>query len=262
LHLQEATARTEIDPIMLANALATLEAAWADPASFREFCRRLLGDQRAVTTSPFAQWFLQPAETRAWPELLLQEGFGSSLSPDWAWQDALGDCSFTPENGLLLHAANGRDLWERNLSAPRLLRPMSGPCAIQTVCTPVAAERPAIGGLLLWKDPGNFLRLDRGSGGEHEISFHGCLESQPVVIGRGRLPSERIVLRLEQHADRVHALCSADAQGWFTVGHAAFPPSDPVAVGLHAIGNVNRTIYCGAHPDGTAIRFETFQIWR
>ena len=34
-----------------------------------------------------------------------------------------------------------------------------------------------------------------------------------------------------------------------------------IKVGLPAIGNINRTIYRGAYPDGTAIRFESFQLW-
>jgi hypothetical protein len=28
-----------------------------------------------------------------------------------------------------------------------------------------------------------------------------------------------------------------------------------------AIGNIDRTIYRGAYPDGTAIRFESFMLW-
>ena len=57
------------------------------------------------------------------------------------------------------------------------------------------------------------------------------------------------------------ALCSADGENWFTVGHAAFAVEDPIQVGLHAIGNIDRTIYRGAYPDGAAIRFESFQLW-
>ncbi|MBI3721796.1 MAG: hypothetical protein HY248_04510 [Fimbriimonas ginsengisoli] len=31
--------------------------------------------------------------------------------------------------------------------------------------------------------------------------------------------------------------------------------------GLHAIGQTDRTIYPGAYPGGTAIRFERFELW-
>jgi hypothetical protein len=59
----------------------------------------------------------------------------------------------------------------------------------------------------------------------------------------------------------VNALCSPDGERWFTVGHAEFPVEDPVEVGLHAIGSIDRTIYPGAYPEGTAIRFEVFEVW-
>jgi hypothetical protein len=31
--------------------------------------------------------------------------------------------------------------------------------------------------------------------------------------------------------------------------------------GLHAIGAFDRMIYPGAYPEGTAIRFESFELW-
>jgi len=83
-----------------------------------------------------------------------------------------------------------------------------------------------------------------------------------LIIGRGRLLGERVVLRLERVGDRVSALCSANGQNWFTVGHILFPVEDPVEIGLHAIGAIDRTIYHGAYPDGTAIRFESVRHGR
>ena len=122
-------------------------------------------------------------------------------------------------------------------------------------------DKPSIGGILLWKDKQNYLRLDRGTRGTYEINFSGCIANKDVIIGRGRLPFERVFLRMERHGGRVKALCSADGAGWFTVGGVEFPVEDPVEVGLHAIGNIDRTIYHGAYPEGTAIRFEAFEMW-
>jgi hypothetical protein len=31
---------------------------------------------------------------------------------------------------------------------------------------------------------------------------------------------------------------------------------------VHAIGKIDRAVYRGAYPGGTAIRFESFQMWR
>jgi hypothetical protein len=61
--------------------------------------------------------------------------------------------------------------------------------------------------------------------------------------------------------DREAAGLNPDGENWFTVGHVPFPVEDPVQVGLHAIGNIDRSVYHGAYPDGTAIRFESFQLW-
>jgi regulation of enolase protein 1 (concanavalin A-like superfamily) len=114
---------------------------------------------------------------------------------------------------------------------------------------------------LLWKDAENYLRLERGTRGKYEISFKGFLRNQDVNIGRGHLPSEPILLRLERRGEQVRALCSADGAQWFAAGQVGFPAEGPVQVGLHAIGSIDRMIYPGAHPEGTAIRFEAFELW-
>jgi tetratricopeptide (TPR) repeat protein len=274
----------------VASALSGLEAVYDDPLAFRAFCRRFQ-EEHPVEDSPFVQWFLEPAEPRQDFGLPIL-GFGWGVDDfenlkskienrEPVWEDPFDDCSFTTHNGLEIHAANGRDLCFINLSAPRVLWPVDGDWAAGTVCCPASEERPAIGGLVLWKDKENYLRLDRGTIGEHEVFFGGCLGTRDIVIGRGRLPFEEsasqqvsesasqrigessggVFLRLERVGHRVNALCSADGERWFTVGHVVFPVEDPVQVGLHAIGNIDRTIYHGAYPDGTAIRFESFQLW-
>jgi regulation of enolase protein 1 (concanavalin A-like superfamily) len=133
--------------------------------------------------------------------------------------------------------------------------------AVQTTCVPISGEKPAIGGILIWKDKENWLCLERGDLGTNEISFRGCLDNKDLVFGRGRLPSERVYLRLECLDRRVSALCSVDGEEWFTAGNIEFPHRDPIRVGLHALGQINRLIYVGAYPEGTAIRFESFQLW-
>ena len=250
-----------------ADALSRLEEIYEKPEEFRAFCHRFREEHPGVGDSPFIQWYLEPTEALDFPQNLVHDEFIESLSSDWVWQDLFGDCSFTVNNGLEIHAANGRDLWYINLSAPRILNSVSGGFATQTSCIPAVVSglnpdtTPAIGGILLWKDKENYLRLDRGLRGAYEISFTGCIGNKNVFIGRGRLPSERIFLRLERCGNRVNSLCSADGIEWFTVGYVEFPVEEPVEIGLYAIGNIERTIYNGAYPDGTAIRFESFQLW-
>ena len=76
----------------------------------------------------------------------------------------------------------------------------------------------------------------------------------PTVLLVARRPLERV-------DRRVNALCSANGEEWFTVGGVEFAVEDPVEVGLHAIGTIDRIIYPGAYPEGTAIRFEAFALW-
>ena len=53
-----------------------------------------------------------------------------------------------------------------------------------------------------------------------------------------------------------------DGDEWFSVGHTSLTAPDPLSIGLHAIGRIDRTIYEGAYPEGVAIRFERFELWR
>jgi tetratricopeptide (TPR) repeat protein len=270
-----------------AGVLSGLEEAYQNFAEFQAFCRRYREEHPEGGPSAFIQWYLEPTQPDFGSFGLAQDKFSivdfgfekdnlKSKIQNLKWHDSFGDCSFTVKNGLVIHAANARDLAFINWSAPRLLRPMEGDFAVQTLCVPASDGKPAIGGVLLWKDRQNYLRLDRGVLGEHEILFSGCLANKDIVIGRGRLPetagvlpgqagpreTSAIFLRLERLGHHVKALCSADGQAWYTVGQVEFLVEDSVEVGLHAIGNIDRTIYRGAYPDGTAIRFESFQVWQ
>lgn len=249
------------DPFVFGDGLSGIEEAYEDSEEYRSFCNRFRKEYPDVSDSPFTQWYLEPADVRTNGELLYNDDFKKSLSSGWVWLDPFEDCSFAVRNGLEMHAANGRNLWRINLSAPRMLRKVSGDFTAQVVCVRVSAEMPSIGGILLWKDEENWLRLDRGTRGEDEISFSGCLENTDLMFGRGQISSGRVFLRLERLGHHVKSLCSPDGKAWFTVGEADFPENDPIEIGLHAIGHIDRLIYPGAYPDGTAIRFISFHLW-
>ncbi|MCX5748626.1 MAG: AAA family ATPase [Candidatus Saganbacteria bacterium] len=243
----------------LGGALSGLEEIYI-AEEFQAFCRSFREEHPYAGGSQFVQWFLEPSEARDFPRRLFLDDFAESLS-SWNWNDPFGDCSHTTNNDLEIHAANGRNLQYLNLSAPRILRLAEGNFAIQTVCIPVSEDKPTIGGILIWKDKDNYLRLDRGTRGKYEINFSGFIINQYLTFGRGRLVSDRIFLRLERIDNTVNALCSPDENEWFTVGHVEFLVDDPVEIGLFAIGMIDRTIYHGAFPDGTAIMFESFELW-
>jgi hypothetical protein len=179
----------------------------------------------------------------------------------WTWHDPFGDCSFAVQMGLRIAAANGRDLWHANLSAPRLLRPApAGDFAVQAVCGPASDEKPAIGGLLLWQDKEHYLVLEWGHWGAADIAFRGCLDNEDRFLGRGRLVGEQVWLRLERQGSSVRALCSMEGTAWFTAGDVEFPAREREQVGVHAIGMIDRTIYHGAYPQGSAICFTAFAM--
>src|SRR5205823_7740117 len=167
----------------------------------------------------FVQWYLEPAEVDSGfsiqnfglpaseheighPESGIQNA-GARGAGGWAWHDPFADGALRVQDGLEIRAANGRDLRRLNSSAPRLLRPAGeGDFAVQTVCCAESEHTPAIGGILLWGSKENYLRLERGTRGPHEVSFQGRLADpasllypDDIIIGRGRLPAERLFLR-------------------------------------------------------------------
>ena len=105
----------------------------------------------------------------------------------------------------------------------------------------------------------------------HRMSLSGAHEtaqtSSPGADAYAAIPApgwavgEPITLRLEITGERVEALCSSDGERWYSVGQTSFPLDGDAQVGLHAIGDIDRTIYPGAYPEGTAIRFTDFSLW-
>jgi DNA-binding SARP family transcriptional activator len=245
----------------MALALSGMEEAMEDPAAFVAFCREYRARYPEVESFAFQQWQLEPSEPRSFGRELVREDFAGPLPAEWGWQDACGDGAYRLAGGLEIRAANGRDLWRLNTGAPRLMRRFAGSFAVQTTCGPALADRPALGGLALWQDEGNFLALEMGSMGRRELTFRGCLEGRDGVFGRGRLPSERAWLRLERAPDGLRALCSSDGRSWHLIGEAAGSLRNEVQVGLFASGWIDRSYYHGAFPDGAAISFESFAAW-
>jgi hypothetical protein len=262
--------------------LGDLEASYEDPEAFRCFChqyRERHPEIKHPMYAQFVQWYLEPVAVREMCTVPWRDDF-AGLSSGWVWKDPFGDCSFTAHDGLEIHAANGRSFWHCNQSAPRLLRTVSPvlpaqgglrrDLTVQTVCVPAAEDKPVMGGLVLWQDEQNYLCLSRGESGRHEVTFRGYVENQDIIVGRGRLDgTDRVFLCLEWVDDQVFSRCSADGERWFTVGHVRSLAEGPIQVGVYAVGTYH-DIYHDyldllssgvGSPQGTAIRFESFQLW-
>jgi DNA-binding SARP family transcriptional activator len=257
---------TSVD--VVGDALAAIDELYEDPATFRDFCERFREEHPDWEQCGITRWYLQPitAAASASSELVSATGvafrddFAGSLAPGWTWHEPIGDLPYQLEDGLILRSTHGRDLIGISQTAPRLLRTVSGWSHLETVCVPASPPFRANGGLLVWKDERNFLRLERGTKTSCDLSFECSVAGEHHLIGRGRLPSERVFLRLEHDGERVHALTSADGSAWFLVGECDFPIADPVEVGLFAMSDFDSAYLRDDPIRETAIRFERFEL--
>ena len=240
--------------------LAGLEEAYDGARHFREFCDRCRAEYPEAA-SRLNQWYLTMSELRDFGGTACKDGLATSLGLDWTWHDPFGDCAFVIGESLEIQASNGRALQHTNQSAPRVLRSVNRDFAAQVACAPAREDRPAIGGLLIWKGPDDYPCLVKGSCGKQDVAFRGRIGGQETLAGRGRLMADRVFLRVESDGGRVRALCSPEGEQWYTVGETAFPKTYPFEVGLCASGLpawYGRTIYRDVFPEGTAMRFECF----
>ncbi|MCE7982082.1 MAG: hypothetical protein DYG89_12880 [Caldilinea sp. CFX5] len=246
-------------------ALAGLAAAAPDPVYFQEECQQIAAERGGSKALPLLQWQPKPAQP-AWrvagEEWRVVDTDWQRLAEGWEWHDPFGDCSYTvDDNGLMIRAANYRDLWLNNFSAPRLLRPLYGPFALEASCTTAAADRPAMGGLLLWQDQANYLRLTWNTHGPGEINLLGCLDNRDLLLGRGTVAdAQQVYLRFERIGRHVCALYSSDGATWYSVGDVAFAGADPLLAGPLAIGMIHRYVHAGGFTEGTAIRFASLTV--
>ncbi|MCX6113383.1 MAG: DUF1349 domain-containing protein, partial [Proteobacteria bacterium] len=218
----------------------------------------------------FHQWYLekiQPSYSFLTISSDNDSQFGN-INSLWNWIDEFGDCSYhirDDSKGIEIHSANGRNLYGNNNSAPRLLRQISSDFAVEVCISSVSEDKPQIGGLLIWKDRYNYVCFTKGIKGQHQYSFDGYSNNKEIDKGRGFLPTNdnnETYLRLERSGDEFTSYCSIDGENWFTCGKITLPMEDPIQVGIHAIGMIDRTIYCGEYKEGNATVFRILKLWK
>ena len=245
----------------LHGCISLLELTDGDQERFRRLCHDLR-QREYLSSGLFTQWYLEAASPTSMPSASAPTAFDRPPTAPWQWHDPFDDCHHRFDNGLVIQAADGRDLWFINFSAPRFTQIVEGDLAAEAICSPPDDGRPAMGGLLIWFDESNFIRLDRGTMGEDEVTLMGCIDNENAIFGRGRLPGERITLRLERIGHQICALCRLPDGDWYSVGSVNLPFEGPYEVGIFACGYVDRTIYPGTPAGGGSLRFESFQIQR
>jgi len=233
---------------------------------FLNFCKDYREKHaEAVKDLPLQQWYLEPAQiSNELSSPVFNDDFNKDLDPSWTWVDIFNDCHYEiTENGIEIHAANGRDLYWLNMSAPRFVREITGDFAVQVCVSPATKDKPQIGGLFIWKDDKNYICFERGESDPYGFWFLGYINGKGKMVGRGLLPeeSEFTYMRLERNGSEISAYCSIDNENWLTCGKLSFPIDDPIQVGIYAIGMIDRTIYCREYREGTAMLFRNFKIW-
>jgi len=205
--------------------------------------------------------------SKEFTEVVFEDEFDTMvMKPEWRWEDPKGGGHWTERQGYLEMAVeNGQDLWwgnppgrGGNMDAPRLLTPISGDFAIETKIrvTPQLREH---GGLLVWKGPMSFIRLEKTSGphafrGDVRFERHVNRVFQLVGRGPGLRRVNQIFLRIERRGNLFSGYASADGVTWQSCGQTFVGMGEPVMVGLHALapGNI---------PD-TLTRFDYFRIFK
>ena len=182
---------------------------------------------------------------------------GNKMKPEWKWIDPKGGGTWTERQGYLeMNVSRGQDLYSGNMDAPRLVMQVSGDFAIETRLL-VTRQQREHGGLLVWKSPEAFLRLEKTSGASHfrgDVRFERHVNRVYGLIGRG--PGMRLdkylFLRLERRGNQFSGFASSDGMSWAMCGTTYVGVGDPVMVGLHAL--------CPGNLPPTLTRFEYFRL--
>lgn len=184
------------------------------------------------------------------------EFIGNQMNSEWQWEDPHGGGSWSERQGYLeMKVEPGQDLWHGsppgqggNMDAPRLLMRASGDFAIETRIK-VSPQLREHGGIIVWKSPWRFIRLEKTSGphafrGDVRFERHVQRVFQLVGRGAGLRNVREIYLRIERRGTRFSGFASDDGINWKSCGDTHVGMGDPVNVGLHALcpGNIPTTL--------------------
>jgi regulation of enolase protein 1 (concanavalin A-like superfamily) len=231
---------------------------------FLQFCRQLKSEYpEKLEELGFGQLYLKAHQPSGdYASLEIEDTFDSDLlNPVWEWVDPNADCIYelVPPLGVQFSVPPDHDLWINlpntpKLTAPRLLRTLSGDFAVETRISDGEGGKKS-GGLLVWIDGENFIRLDMPSSSmwEGEAHMEFAQSGKWSFAGRGRLSAEQLSLRLERRGDRFTGYLSRDGENWYLSGWVDMAMEDPIQVGIHAL--------CAESP-ATSTRFEYFRIYR
>ena len=144
------------------------------------------------------------------------------------------------------------------MSAPRLLMEVVGDFAIETRMR-ISPELKEHGGLLVWKNPNQFLRLEKTSGphafrGDVRFERHVGRSFNLRGRGSGLRDVRELFLRMERRGNQFSAFASSDSIQWKSCGQTNVGMGKSVHVGLHSL--------CPGNIPPTLTRFDFFRVFK
>jgi formylglycine-generating enzyme required for sulfatase activity len=103
------------------------------------------------------------------------------------------------------------DLWRGNLNAPGLLREVEGDF---TVDTKLAGPGRWCGGILVWKDPNNYIRFERGPHFRNELNLEVNSTGAYSTVAQDYVEGDPIWLRFARNGTTFGAAYSLDGKTW------------------------------------------------
>ena len=114
------------------------------------------------------------------------------------------------------------------------------------------------GGLIIWKNENQFLRLEKTSGPHAfrgDVRFERHVNRRFGLVARGGMRNVReLFLRLERRGNQFSAFASQDGIHWRGVGVTRVAMGPRVQVGLHAL--------CPGNIPPTLTRFDYFRLFK
>ena len=206
------------------------------------------------------------ASSGEFTEMVFEDEFiGNNMRPEWRWEDPKGGGAWSERQGYLeMRTEPGQDLWHGpdgrsgDMSAPRLLMEVVGDFAIETRMR-ISPQLKEHGGIIVWKNPNRFLRLEKTSGPH---AFRGDVRFERHVGRsfnlRGRSSGLRNVrelfLRMERRGNQFSSFASDDGIQWKSCGQTNVGMGNSAHVGLHSL--------CPGNIPPTLTRFDFFRVFK
>ena len=257
-------------PLILSSAFGRIQEALnvaGRSGEFISFCHRLMEERGEELQSMKLHQLYSETEklSNLFTEVTFSDNFDKpELSSEWTWVNPRRDCSYdikAAPGWIEIEAAPGCNITDLgNLDAPRLVTEIRGDFAVETKMKAICENTPMVGGVLVWKGEDGMVRLERSE--EGKVSLLCKTEGEWRYLGIGRFFSfDEVYLRLERIKDSFSAYCSVNGIDWVLCEEVKLPVSDPLQVGVYAIGSIIRTAI-GVVDAATGARYDYFKVLR